>query len=455
MNNAANVVPVIDTSHSMTDNGYVNITQRDSKAFVSHCKSGDGLGVVGFDDIAHIAHSFSVVDSRAQVDAATEAIQRLSFTGVSTAIGLGLQAAEKMLDSHANPRGIVLLSDGFNNSGPAPLDVLPSGYPVYACAMGPIADYLLMSEISQRTGGTPHVAPTPYTLMKIFNDIRGQEKFVRTVMNTIDTIKPQDYALIPVPISSANSAAQFGVVWGPVNDSQVVLTPLSYTNSSNPSASQISVTLVEPKAQDASILEPRFIGTGYVVFDVPDVQSGEWFVQIISGGTAPVLVTIGAFEFPANQKGAADLIISVPASIRAGEPLSVQAHVVENGEPLQSLQVRAEVAQPILSVSNALSAYKDELKKIELTEKDFTRGVPEDRLRLARLRTKLLSQRDILAHRSYPLILREGLESRHGARLEGTHQAGSYNIHVVATGRSPETGTTFQRTRLTTVLVTD
>lgn len=77
--------------------------------------------------------------------------------------------------------------------------------------------------------------------------------------------------------------------------------------------------------------------------------------------------------------------------------------------------------------------YKDEIEKVDL----------------------LLPERDILAHRSYELILRESVESRYGASLEDTHQSGGYTIRVVASGVSPETGAAFQRTRLATVLVTD
>jgi hypothetical protein len=447
MANAVNVVPVIDTSASMEQYGYVEITKRDTEAFVSYCLPKDGLGVVNFDTAGHITYPFSIVDKNlTQVKDATEVIKKLSFNGNATAIGLGLQAADSMLKSRANPRGIVLLTDGYNNDGPDPLTCLPSGYPVYTCAMGLKADDALLTKIADKTRGKFYRAPFPSTMMKIFNEIRGTGKEIRIVVNSLDKIEVRSYALIPAEISGGNSALQVGVVW---DDSS-----LSYTNSSSPSASQISVTLVEPDAQISGI-EPRLEGGGYVVFDLPSPKPGQWYVQVVSGSASPTQVTCGVFEFPANQEGAAELIVSAPASIQAGGPLSVQAHVVENGEPVHNLQVRVEVVQPTLSVSNALKVYKGELEKVELTEEDSTRGVPEDLLRLARLSKKLLPERDILAHRSYTLILREGLESKYGASLEDTHQSGSYNIQVVATGRSPETGTRFQRTRLVTVLVTD
>jgi hypothetical protein len=447
MPKAVNVVPVIDTSYSMTYNGYVDITKRDSEAFVSYCLAGDGLGVVSFDTKARIASPFAIIDkSHSQVDAAVAAIQKLSFDGDGTAIGLGLQKAEEMLNPRANPRGIVLLTDGDNNIDPKPLDVLPKGYPVYTCDMGKVGNHDLLRKIAKETKGQYYAAPYPSTMMLILNQIRGTGKEIRIVVNSLTEIKVRSFALIPAAISGGSSALQFGVVW---NDDA-----LSYTNSSSPSASQISITLVEPDATISSI-PPRFTGKGYVVFSNIPPKPGQWYVQVVSGSKSAIDVTCGVFEFPANQEGAADLIVSAPAAIRAGEPLSVQAHVVENGEPVQGLQVRAEVIQPTLSVASALTAYKAELEQVELTQEDLTRGVPENLLRLAKLRTKLLPELDILAHRSHGLILKEGLESRYGASLEDTHTAGSYNIQVVATGRSPETGTTFQRTHLATVVVTD
>ena len=448
MPNAVNVVPVIDTSYSMTTNGYVAITQRDSSAFVSYARPGDGLGVVNYDTNGNVCFPFSVVDQNlTKPIAAAAAIQGLSFNGNNTAIGSGLQSAEAMLNALANPRAIVLLSDGYQNYGPNPLSVLPSGYPVYACAMGANADIALMQQIAQQSGGAYYNAPYPSTMMFIFNQIRGQPSFVQTVTNLLSPIQAQGYQMISAPISGVNTQAQFGVVW---DDNA-----LSYTNSSNPSASQISITLVDPSGA-ISPLQPQIVGTGYVVFNAPTPQSGQWYIQVISGSpSVTIQVTSGAFEFPTNATEAAQLTLFVPDSIRAGEPLAVQAQVTEKGEPLPGLKIQAEVVQPTVSVASALAQYKDELKGIKLTKKDLTSAMPADRLRLAKLRVKLLRKKDILAHRSYGLILNEGKKGLHSASVSDTRHAGSYNIRVVATGHSPAAGTAFQRTELVTVLVND
>ncbi len=445
-----NVVPVIDTSSSMTYYGYVEVTKRDSEAFVSYSLPGDGLGVVNFDKDAYVTYPFHIVDNDlSQVGEASRAIQGLSFDGRRTAIGLGLQAAEKMLNAKADPRSVMLLTDGYNNEDPKPLSVLPKGYPVYTCALGADADRKLLREMATSTGGEWYEVDSPNRMMVAFNDIRARENQVKCVVNESAQIpKPGDthrYADIKAKISGG-SMLQIGVVWDKNS--------LSYTNSLSPAAQEIGIVLADPINRDSRI-QPRIKGVGYVVFDIPSPERGEWIVQVASGSPLPINVTCGVFEFPANPQGAADLIVSAPTSIRVGESLAVQAHVVENGERVQNLQVRAEVVQPTLSISNALTTYKDEIEKVELTEEDSTPGVPQDRRRLAKLRAKLFPERDILAHRSSGLILREGVESRYGASLEDTHQAGGYTIRVVASGVSPETGAAFQRTRLATVIVTD
>lgn len=443
MPNTANVVPVIDTSASMTFNGYAAITKRDGAAFVSYARAGDGLGVVNYDTTGRVTQAFAVVDQNlSQAITAAAAIQGLSFNGNSTAIGSGLQTAEGMLNSQANPRGIVLLSDGFNNAGPNPLTVLPNGYPVYSCAMGPNADINLMQQIASQTNGSYYNAPFPSTMMFIFNQIRGVPSFVRTVANVQNTIQRQGFQLIPAPISGANTVAQFGVVW---DDSS-----LSYTASANPSTSQISITLVNPNSPVSGIA-PAIIGAGYVVFDVPSPQSGQWFVQVISGSNSTAIqVTSGAFEFPTNFEGAADLIVSAPSSLAAGAPLPLQAHVMENGKAIDGVTIRAEVMHPTVSVSEAMAAHRAALQSVPLTEQDRASGAPEEQMRFAKLRAQLLPSQDILHHRAFNVMLATGKRGQHTAKI-ATPTPGSYNVHIIATGTSPETKTVFQRSHLVTV----
>jgi von Willebrand factor type A domain len=447
MPNAVNVVPIIDTSNSMTTNGYVAITVRAASAFVSYARPGDGLGVVNYDVGGNVTFGFATVDQNlTQPAAAAAAIAGLRFTGGWTAIGSGLQTGEGMLNSQATPKALVLLSDGYNNSGPDPLTVLPVGYPVYSCAMGPNADITLMQQIASRTSGLYYNAPYPSTMMFIFNQIRGIPASVQTVANRLDSIPVQGYQMIPATISGSNSGSQFGVVWDNNN--------LSYTSGSNPTASQISITLVDPSG-GINPIAPVRVGAGYVVFDIPNPVVGTWYVQVISGSnTVAVLVTSGAFEFPTNQQSAAALELSVPAVLKAGQPLNLTAKITEDGQTVAGVKMDAEVLRPLVSVSSALNLYRDQWKDITLTDQDDLTGTPPDIAKLAKLRRQLLPTHDLLAHRTHPVALKETSGS-HTASLTDTLQAGSYTIRVVARGISPKTKTALQRTELATVCVQD
>lgn len=448
MPNSVNVAPVIDTSASMTSNGYVAITVRAASAFVSYSRAGDGLGVVNYDVQGNVTYGFTTVDQNlTQAIAAAAAIQGLQFNGSWTAIGSGLQTGEGMLNSQATPKALVLLSDGYNNHGPDPLTVLPSGYPVYSCAMGTKADTDLMQKIAQRTGGSYYNAPYPSTMMFIFNQIRGTPSFVQTVANQINQIQAQGYQLIPAPISAGNSGSQFGVVWD--NNS------LSYTPSPNPTTSQISITLVNPSSPISGIA-PVIVGAGYVVFDIQNPVIGTWYVQVISGSNSVTIqVTSGVFEFPTNPQSAASLEISVPPLLKAGQPLNLAAQIIEEGESMTGVKMQAEVLRPTLSISSALSLYRDQWKSIELKDEDEVGGVPPDIAKLAKLRSQLLPGHDLLAHRTHPLLLKEAAKGSLAASLTDTLQAGSYTIRVVANGVSPKTNAAFQRTELATVCVQD
>lgn len=442
----ANSVLVIDNSASMKSNGYVAITKRCSKAFVTYALPGDGLGVVRFEKTAGITQPFAIVDlNRSQVNAAVSAIDDLKFNGDKTAIGLGLQAAEGMLNSQLNPRGVVLMSDGFNNAGPAPLTVLPSGYPVYSCAMGKKADVDLMQEIATRTNGQYFNAPYPATMMFIFNQIRGllEAGIAKLVTNKQDWIQQQGFQLVQAPISGANRMGQFGVVWD--DDS------LSYTASPNPSKSQISITLFRPDFSDSGIA-PVAVGDGYVLFNVPSLQSGLWNIQVFSGSKSAIQFTSAAFELPKNPEGAAHLVVSAPDSLVAGTPLSLHARVVENGKAIDGVNVRAEVMHPTISMADAIAANREALQNIALTEEDREDGAPEEQVRFAKLQTWLLPSQDILGHRTFNVMLAPTKLGEHTATID-TPTPGSYNINIIATGTPPETNTVFQRSHLVTVHV--
>lgn len=448
MPNVTNVVPVIDTSASMTYNGYVDITKRDSKAFVSYAREGDGLAIVNYDVNAHSAYpstsSLAIVDANlTQAIAAANAIDGLSFNGNATAIGNGIIQGKTFLDSAAAPKAMVLLSDGYQNSGPNPLSVLPN-YPIYTCAMGPNADIALMQNIASGTGGSYYNSPYPSTMMFIYNEIRSLPTFVQSIQNKQNNILPQSYAMVPATFAADNSGGQFGIVWDDKN--------LSYTSSPNPTATQISITLVTPTGVIFAA-QPQIIGEGYVVFNIPNPVEGLWYAQVISGAQVQTIrVTTGGFEFPNNSEGAANLFVSADKA-KMGKPLRIMAEVKEGKRTIHNLQARASVMQPTISVENAIKMHKSDIAGVKASSADIARGVPDNIARLGALRHALLPHRDILAHRNYPLITSENKKGQHLCEIKDTCQAGSYTIHVKATGISYETKRPFVRSKIITVCV--
>lgn len=446
-------VAVIDTSYSMTDSNYVNITKRASKAYVSYPIPGDRLGVVNYDTNAH--KTFSDNGSLATVNQgldqnkeAANTIERLTFTGDHTNIGDGIQTARSMLDSASNPRGMVLLTDGYQNYGTDPLSVLPSDYPIYACAMGQAADTNLMKEIASRTNGKYYNAPYPSTMMQIYNDIHGQSQFVNTVANDFNSISPQDYRLMPSMISNNNLRIQFGIVWD--NEG------FAYTNSPNPAQNQISVTVMD-SAGNLLTEKPTIVGSGYVVYQFDRPASGKWYTQLIYGGNgAPFTVTSGVFEYPDNPASSIRLNANFASSNNfTGEnSLEYTLQVTQNDEPLTDVEIQAHVTSPSISVDNAINKYSSELVDVVPDESDLKRGVPEKVARLSALRRIKMKQGDILASkRSVILKHHPGDDGLFTGIIDDATESGSHAVKLVIKGRSPITGEEFQRTELISTVV--
>jgi hypothetical protein len=441
-------VPIIDNSASMTQNGFVQITKIDSKAFVRHFREGDRLAVVQYSDTASVAYPpngrslATVGPALSETADAADVIQALAFNGWATDIGAGILTARSLVDSAPEPRALVLLSDGQHNYGTDPLSVLPS-YPIHTCAMGVGSDTALLSQIASRTGGTYHFTPRLVDMMQIYNQIRGDQQSVALVVNQLSDVDADDGMLIPATIAAGTPAAQFGVVW--------TNTTIQYTSGS-PSLNRVAITLVDPSLNTLP-LQPQVIGDGYVVFNVPNPAQGQWQVQVEYGGGVGMSMTAGGFEVGVNTVRDIRLEVSAAPVSRLGEPLRFTARVTDGGVPVEGLQVHAEVVQPTISVAGALKAYAGRLASVDPHPADISRGMPEPLARLMALRRSLLPEEDILAHRTSTHALTPAPGGTHTGEVSDTSHAGSYTLKLDVTGHSPVSGTPFQRSRRLSVHV--
>jgi|GEM_PF-4098385 len=338
----ANVLPIIDTSASMSSSGYVETTQTDSEAFVRAARPGDRIGVVSYDQYGRITYPLTgnqlvTVDfSLKQTKEAADAIQRLSFMGACTNIGGGIQTARTMMDSAPAPKGLVLLSDGYQNCGTPPLTVLPN-YPIYSCAMGPYSDQNLMWDIAARTGGKYYFAPTVFDMMLIFNQIRGElDLAMRIVTNELSSLAKGESKRYPVTISDGQTAAQFAYTW---NDTAVSYTPDA------PGPNQIHVNLFDPDGTEWAE-PPQVIGGGYVIFNVEGAKPGTWEIGVQLGTTQSdvVPVTAGGFEFGA---GSVSIQIGDPAALHNHTAHSNPVKLLKDGVPLQDVAVHVQRLEPV------------------------------------------------------------------------------------------------------------
>ena len=450
MSNLANVVPVIDTSASMSQNGYVDITKRDASAFISYALPGDGIGVVSYDTNGRINYPASgtnliIVDQNLNANiAATNIINALNFNGSWTNIGGGILSARSLLDLAATPKGMVLLTDGYQNSGTDPLTVLPA-YPIYTCAMGNNADKDLLKKIADRTGGKAYVAPYPSTMMLIFNDIRALPTGVHSVQNVQNSIPSQGYKLVSATFSVNNLLGQFGVVW----DDKIA----TWTSSPNPGTNQVSVTLVQPGG--SLLMNPVIAEKGYVVFNQPNPGSGQWYVQIIAGNLSQTLqVTSGVFEFN-NSSNPLSLNLNIPAEVKAGDNLVISANVTDGGEPVSGLQMTARIEKPATTTSELTAIYESQLAAVEINDIDLPAHLSDQDKRISALRARMLPEKDILGPKQIPGLLKEvkGEEKNHVLEVLDTVTPGIYNIQVQVTGYSAVSDTPFQRSQIMTVEV--
>lgn len=444
------VVPIIDTSGSMTYSGYVAQTIIDTKAFLRMLKVGDRVAVVAYDSNARNVYTdnggLATVDQSLTVTAnAATAVAGLSFNGNSTAIGLGLQQSRSFLDPAGTPRACVLLTDGYQNAGPPPLDVLPN-YPVMTCAMGPQSDQILLQQIAERTGGNYFYAPRAADMMRVYNTIRSKTTLAALLANQLIDIPQNDYQLIPAVVSQSPGGAQISAVWSNPE--------VSYTRGS-PSGNQLSVTLVDPSGSTSPI-NPTIIGDGFVIYNVDNPVAGQWYIQLEFAGNGQLInCTGGALQYPSIAlSGVADLQLSVElASLHtAGQPLPLKVHLETGGEVLSNVRAHAIVQRPTISLPDALIKYADQLGSVQPYPLDVARGMSEPLARLAALRQRLLPEQDILAHQQNVVHLKAS--ANHLSSQLDTPIPGSYSVQVVVTGESQSSGP-FQRCGLVSVLVTD
>ena len=399
-------VPIIDTSGSMSNRNYDNPTIRATQAFLSLCRSGDKIGVVNFGSTANVTYAdgntIATVDSnRTQIEQAKKAVDALNFNGSSTNMQAGIEKAKELVESVFLERGLVLLSDGYENGGSDAYKVLPEKYPVYTCAMGPNSDTALLSSIADKTKGKYYFAPHPSEMLSVYLDILGQYDAIDVAYTESRYIEPQraEYWFLP-PYAESMTVCVF---WDDPS--------LKYTDSYNPGPDEFSIYGF--RQAPAPI-----VGEGYAIYQI-DTFMPVLELEMINGSNKTVKATLAVLVN--NDKSSAPIELSVNASTSysegASESPGYNVSVTQNGKRIEDLEICASVTQLVRTGSYHAN--------------------------------EELSDDDILSVRRYTVTHhRPGRKGLFVGRLQDGKGVGRSLVKVQVTGKSPITGKPFQRTKL-------
>jgi len=182
------LVIALDTSGSMGESGYDKETKESRKFdtvlsilenFILH-RYDDNLGVVVFGDFAFA--SAPLTYDRKSLSFVLKYLD-VGIAGNNTAIGDGLMQAIKLLEhSQTQNRVIILLSDGYQNSGTfSPKDGVvlakKNNIKIYTIGIGKKSDYdeALLKQIAQKSGGDFFQADSAESMKKIYEKIDSLE----------------------------------------------------------------------------------------------------------------------------------------------------------------------------------------------------------------------------------------------------------------------------------------
>lgn len=184
----------------------------------------DWLGVVDFDSSVTTTYPLTAITATTQSEARS-AIDSLYDRG-STAIGSGIQQSLSLITGAGDQTSgetIILLSDGYNNSGIDPMDAAAAAKAreakIYTIALGDNADTALLSSIATFTGGKFYQATDGLALAVIYPQIYSDLKGGSLVEATSSLLNENEQASHSVLVDALTEEATFFITspdegWG-------------------------------------------------------------------------------------------------------------------------------------------------------------------------------------------------------------------------------------------------
>jgi Mg-chelatase subunit ChlD len=216
----ADVMLIIDRSGSMKwSSPAIEDAKTSAKLFVDYMRYGDRAGVVSFADSATYNYHLTPLTAAIKI-AIKNTIDSIYASGM-TAMGEGLRYGLNDLTSLGDPAhawAMVLLSDGYHNTGEDPNNVLPDikvwDIRVFTIGLGDDVDKALLEHIATETGGEYYYAATSDQLREIYALIVGKVVGWQTILKRYALIFMGEVKQIFVPIVSSVKEALFSISWG-------------------------------------------------------------------------------------------------------------------------------------------------------------------------------------------------------------------------------------------------
>lgn len=414
------VALAVDRSGSMVTSGYVDVTRNAASSFVDLMAIDDGVGVASFGSSAidefpaTTPPSLRTIAAQQDRDDAKGAIAGIGFGG-NTHMGPGLQTAADMLPSGSGRKGVVLLSDGYDNGSPDALTVaggLASDVAVYTCAMGPLSDQELLEDIADTTDGLYLYMPTIDDLFLLMNVIREQVTGDGLVVNENHVASESRVGAF---VEAEATEATFLVNWADQKLHWVDRTPKR--------SEEIQVALRAPNGKIVHPHEPtvhRRDGVGHVSFRVAEPLPGQWFVEVCTSRRTHSPYSVGVFVRSPIQ---VDIAVN-PRKTVHGTPIEVVATASQGLLGLRDVRGTACFTVPTSCAPKLERDFSQRLKRLRPTRTLKSDIVPERFRRLVALDRSLRKEGKVAIDHVTKCLKMTERDDRGGGRVPGSTAGG-------------------------------
>ncbi|MBL7086800.1 MAG: VWA domain-containing protein [Candidatus Cloacimonetes bacterium] len=354
------VVQVIDVSGSM-GNGfyapgvyYLQTAKDAGNLFVDQMEVGDMIGICSFSSGTSVDYYLREIESGGnQQQGAKNAINSLSAGG-GTTIGGGLQTGQAQFTQHGNPShpwGMILLSDGDENTAPYVADILPNIIPtqtkVYTISFGIYSNESLMQDIATATDGQYFNLPDPTTqdMLNVYNSIKGSMGNQQTFNIWQGVVQTGASTTENISIETGVTNGIFTVTWDNASDDL-------YFELLDPGPDGISGTgddiIIDPTyAANNPDIVTLTTGDTYKYYTFPSPNSGEWILTISN-----TLKSRNEICFTATVTGESDVVINSffgSDNYFINNPIKVVVTLADYATPIINADVNVAIEAPTVT----------------------------------------------------------------------------------------------------------